>query len=286
MIFSVQLVLCIWFGLSPIPSFAVVGDVAAERPQDVGGVRWEAGGLTCAQLIERICEQADVAFAIRANEQGGSRPARLHCTADSVSIAQATQLVESVYGLTGWTTGRTSIWMEAVRVPGLIASDARQRGEALTGAEGKLAEGTPIGDVELEDASLLESVKAMALAFDVVIVYSSHCEISTDGVLVERLTLSLDDVDLDTCMSLMTERFKLAWAVTGDLIYLTSAENGAGNKFLPRSDADLRDGQESVTESEIGRANMLGKLAERRDLKRAVDDQIEAARLCRELENQ
>lgn len=266
--------------------------VAMASVSDVREVRWDADGISCSALIQRVSDCSGDAFAIRADLQRADRSVRLHCSSESIAEAQALMLAESVYGLSRWKVGGTSIWMDTAEVPGLIAADIQRRQGGWTQASnrGRIPGDKVIGSVELDDSTLAESSRAVALAFGVPIVYSSGCDVSTDGISNERLSLSLDGVDRETCLSLMAERFNLEWSVLEGLVYLAPIAQGANRAAALRERADLRDGLESVTDPESSHALTRGRAANMRLLFRrnraneSRSKQSEAERLCRELE--
>jgi hypothetical protein len=307
MIAEFYLILCACVGISTTP--------------DTGLVLWGSDGLSCTGLIQRIADSSGEAFAIRADPPGTDRSRRLFCSTNAIADQSASWLVESVCGLTRWGVGDTGIWMDLSDIPGLIAADIHhQRPPWVTRATGRRMPGDKVqGDVELEDASRVESIRAIGLAFGVAIVYSSGCDLSTDGVDVStdgvavadgqsdrsqpdrsqpdrRLSLSLEDVDLPTCLSLMTERFKLKWSVVGDLIYLYPVHGGSRGISNAGLDAGLQDGRESVTGREMGLAeepetsgtrggpDRLDGDRDRLDGDRLRADRLESERLCRGFE--
>ncbi|MEZ6083526.1 MAG: hypothetical protein R3E58_06170 [Phycisphaerae bacterium] len=261
-------------------------------------VKWDANGLSCAELIRGIADCSGDAFAIRAAMDDADRSRRFYCSTDSITETQALTLAESLFGLSVWKVGRISIWMDRGEVPGLIAADIK-RLQATGDSDGRAnlsPDRREVGDVELADATLPESVRAITLAFGVPIVYSSESDVSTDGISVERLSLSLGDVDLNTCLSLVAERFEMRWSVVGEMMYLAPAGVRSGNASGLPGNADLRDGVESVTDFRTGQPKSDGRPANRRlvlqqsqtssevQTDRSVESQLEAERLCRELE--
>ncbi|GJM27067.1 MAG: hypothetical protein DHS20C16_34820 [Phycisphaerae bacterium] len=289
----------IYFVLHALASVAITPDARL--------VQWDSAGLSCAELVRGIADGLGEAFVIHADLQGSSRDGRLNCSTNALHAESATELAEFVYGLTKWSVGTTGIWMDENAVPGLIDADILAgRGRWTAGATGRRIPGNKSeGDVELEDAFLVESVRAIGLAFDVAIVYSSDCDVSTDGVsVVDKqvasgkvaneqvaggLTLSLDGVDLPTCLALMTERFDLKWSVVGDLIYLSPAEGKPQGVASASPSGGLRDGAGSVTRLKEDLADKPLTLVAKHGLHRvgedhAKADRLESERLCREIE--
>ncbi len=287
----IQIVIFMALGMLPAPNAAalrhrIAADSSAPKNNRQGAVHWGGAGLTGAQLIERIANHEGVAFAIRSDPSDRKHELQLYCTSDSIDLADAKSLVETVFRMVGWQVGHSSIWMKSEHSPTLIRSDIRlqQGGIDIAQEQKKFAGGGPVGDIELESATLVESIAAVALAFDVAIVYSSGCDISTDGVSVERLSFSLEDVDLNTCLSLVSERFDLGWILLGNVVLLTPIEKAGNGISVGEASAGLRDSNESVTESQTAAIEKPPKSILNKDRNHNKADRTEVERMLHEFE--